>query len=114
MGLYRGWRGGGGLCAPVFPGSTYVCMKIMPLCLSVEFFCLSVYQFVCLSKSLYTPACLHVSLSPPLSLSPPSLSLSLSISVVGLADQGSRARYWAIQVFSWDSKSVPFPISLSW
>ena len=35
----------------------------MPLCVSVEFLCLSVYQSVCLSKSLYMPVCLHVSLS---------------------------------------------------
>ena len=61
---------------------------------------------------MYMPVCLHVSLSP-LSL-PLSLSLSLSICVVGLADQGSRARYRVIQFFSWDSKSVPFPTNLSW
>ena len=41
-------------------------------------------------------------------------SLSLSICGVDLADQGSWARYRAIQVFSWDSKSVPFPINLSY
>ena len=83
------------------------------MCVSVEFLCLSVYQSVCLSKSLYMymPVCLHVSLSPPLSLS---LSLSLSICGVDLADQGSRARYRVIQFFSWDSKSVPFPTNLSW
>ena len=34
-----------------------------------------------------------------------SLSLSLSICGVDLADQGSRARYRAIQVLSWDSLS---------
>ena len=94
MGLYRGWRGGGGgeggLCLPWIR----VCMRSMPLCVSVEFLCLSVYQSVCLSKSLYMymPACLHVPLSP---LSP--LSLSLSICGVDLADQGSRARYRVIQ-----------------
>ena len=98
MGLYRGWRGGGGgggLCLPWFR----VCTRIMPLCVSVEFLCLSVYRSVCLSKSfyMYMPVCLHVSLSPlslPLS---PSLSLSLSICGVDLADQGSRARYRVIQ-----------------
>ena len=58
---------------------------------------------VCLSKSLYMPVCLHISLSL-------SLSFSLSICGVGLADQGSRAQYRAIQVFSWDSESVPFPV----
>ena len=79
MGLYRGWRVGGG--GYVFPGIR-VCMRIMPLCVSVEFLCMSVYQSVCLSKSLYMymPVCLHVSLSP-LSL-PLSLSLSLSAYVV--------------------------------
>ena len=30
------------------------------------------------------------------------------------ADQGSRTRYRAFQVFCWDYKSVPFPISRSW
>ena len=103
MGLYRGWRGGGGggLCTPSLPWIR-VCMRILPLCVSVELLCLSVclsislsvYQSVCLSKSLYMymPVCLHVSLSPPHL----SLSLSLSISDVDLADQGSRARYRAI------------------
>ena len=95
MGLYSGWRGGGGgggLCAPSLSWIR-VCMRIMPLCVSVEFLCLSicmsVYQSVFLSKSLYMymPVCLHVSLSPP-SLSP---SLSLSICGVDLANQGSRA-----------------------
>ena len=110
MGLYRGWWGG--LCLTWIR----VCMRSMPLRVSVEFLCLSDYQSVCLSKSLYMymPVCLHVSLSP---LSPaPSLSLSLSLSICGvdLADQGSRARYRVIQFFSWDSKSVPFPTNLSW
>ena len=73
MGLYRGWRGG------LYLPWIRVCIRIVPLCVSVEFLCLSVYQSVCLSKSLYMymPVCLHVSLSPlslPLS---PSLSLSL-------------------------------------
>ena len=77
----------------------------MPLCVSIEFLCLSAYQSVCLSKSLYMPVCLHVSLS---------LSLSLSICGVDLADPGSQARYRAIQAFNWDSKSVPFPINFSW
>ena len=118
MGLHRGWQGGG-LCAPSLSWIR-VCMRIMPLSVSVEFLCLSicmsvclsVYQSVFLSKSLYLymPVCLHVSLSPP-SLSP---SPSLSICGVDLADQGSRARYRAIQVFSRDSKSVPFPINMSW
>ena len=89
MGLYRGWRGegGGGLCLPWIR----VCMRSMPLCVSVEFLFLSGYQSVCLSKSLYMymPVCLHVSLSP---LSPLSLFLSLSICGVDLADQGSQAR----------------------
>ena len=106
--LYRGWKWGG-LCAPSLPW-IHVCMRIMPLCVSVEFLCLS----VCLSKSLYN-VCLSACLSSP-SLYPLSLSLSLSLSICGvdLADQGSRARYRAIQVFSWDSKSVPFPSNLSW
>ena len=72
---------------------------------------LSVCLSVCLSQSLYMymPVCLHVSLFP---LSP-SLSLSLSLSICGvdLADQGSRARYRAIQVFIWDSKSGPFRLT---
>ena len=115
MGLYRGWQGVGGLCLPWI----HVYMRIMPLCVSVEFLCLSACLSVCVSKYLYMymPVCLHVSLSPPLSPSLRlSLSLSLSLSTCGvyLTDQGSRARYRAIQVFSWDSKSVPFPINLSW
>ena len=80
MGLYRGWRGGGGgLCLPWIR----VCIRIVPLCMSVEFLCLSVYQSVCLSKSLYMymPVCLHVSFSPSLPLS---LSLSLSLSICGV------------------------------
>ena len=70
---------------------------------------LSVCLSVCLSQSLYMymPVCLHVSLFP-LSLS---LPLSLSICGVDLADQGSRARYRAIQVFIWDSKSGPFRLT---
>ena len=108
MGLYRVWRGGGGwgggLCLPWIR----VCIRIVPLCVSVEFLCLSVYQSVCLSKSLYVYACL----SACLSFSP--LSPSLSICGVDLADHGSRARYRVIQLFSWDSKSVPFPTNLSW
>ena len=123
MGLYRGWRGGGGgSVPPVFPGSAYarglclcMCLLNVSVCL---FVCLSLCQSVCLAKSLYMymPACLHVSHSPPLS---PSLSLSLSLCLtlsicgVDLSDQRSHARYRAIQVFSWDSKSVPFPINLS-
>ena len=99
---------------PVFPGSTYalglclcVCLLIfLSVCLSV---CLSVYQSVCLSKSLYMYLCLAVCICLFLPLSP-SLSLILNICGVDLADQGSRARYQAIQVISWDSKSVPFPI----
>ena len=78
------------------------------------------YAFVCvylislsvclpISVSLYVYACLSACLSfPPL---PPSLSLSHSICGVDLADQGSRARYWAIQVFIWDSKSGPFRLT---
>ena len=57
------------------------------------------YAFVCVS------VCLSVCLS---------VSLSLSICDVDLADQGSRARNRAIQDFSRDSKSVSFPINLSW
>ena len=111
MGLYRGWRGGGGGAMSSLDPRMH---KDLPLCVSVEFLCLSVYQSVCLSKSLYMymPICLHVSLSP-LSL-PLSPFLSLSICGVDLADQGSRARYRVIQFFSWDSKSVPFPTNLSW
>ena len=88
----------------------------MPLCVSVEFLCLSVYQSVCLSKSLFTCICLQVclsfclsvclSLSEALSLS---LSLSLSICGVVLADQESRARYRAFLVFFWTlNQSFPF------
>ena len=55
MGFYRGWRGGGGGGGSVPPSLPWirVCMRIMPLCVSVEFLCLSVYQPVCLSKSLF-------------------------------------------------------------
>ena len=91
-----GGVGGWGLCLPCIR----VCIRIVPLCVSVEFLSLSVYQSVCLSKYMYLymymPVCLHVSLSP-LSLL---LSLSLSICGVDLADQGSRARYRVIQFFS--------------
>ena len=52
MGLYRGRRGGGGgggggssLSLPCIR----VCMRIMPLCVSVEFLCPSVCLSVCLS-----------------------------------------------------------------
>ena len=64
MGLYRGWRGGGvwGLCLPWIR----VCIRIDPLCLSVEFLCLSVYL------SLSICICLSVCMSLFLS----SLSLS--------------------------------------
>ena len=70
MGLYRGRRGGGG-SVPLSSLATWipVCMRTMPLCVSVEFLCLSAYQSVCLSKSLYMPVCLHVSHSLSLSLS---------------------------------------------
>ena len=121
MGLYRGWQGGGGVCAPSLPWIR-VCMRIMPLCVSVEFLCLSVCLSISLSVylslSLYRPICLSVCmslflpLSLPLSLSLPSLSLSMC--GVDLADKGSRARYRAIKVFSWDSKSVLFPINLTY
>ena len=78
MRLYRGWRGGGGgaLC-PSLPWLPWirVCRRIMPLCVSVEFLCLSVYQSVCLSKSLYVYDCQSVCISLSLSLSLP-LSLS--------------------------------------
>ena len=80
----------------------FVCVYLISLsvCLSV---CLSI------SVSLYVYACLSACLSfPP---SPPPLSLSLSICGVDLADQGSRARYRAIQVFIWDSKSGPFRLT---
>ena len=118
---FRGWQGW--LCASCLPWIR-VRMRIMPkmrvsvefLCLSVRLYvCLSVYQSVCLSLSMCICLSVCMSLFLPLSLSP-SLSLHLSLSLCGvdLADQGSRARYRAIQVFSWDSKSVPFPINLSW
>ena len=56
MGLYRGWRwgggggggwhgwGGGGGLSLLCPSLTWirVCMRIMPLCVSVEFLCLSI------------------------------------------------------------------------
>ena len=51
MGLYRGWRGGegGGALCPSLPWIRE-CMRIMPLCVplcvSVEFLCLSVYQSI--------------------------------------------------------------------
>ena len=113
MGFYRGWRGvgvGWGLCLPWIR----VCIRIVPLCVSVEFLCLS----VCLSISLsvYLSLSICICLSVCMSLFLPSLSLSPSLSMCGvdLADQGSRARYWVIQFFSWDSKSVPFPTNLSW
>ena len=90
MGLYRGWLGGGGFCAPSLAWIR-VCMRIMPLFVSVEFLCLSVgvsvclsvYQSVCIFKSLYMylPVCMSLFLL--------SLSLSLSICGVDLADQGS-------------------------
>ena len=81
MGLYRGWLGGGGggggFCAPSLAWIR-VCMRIMPLFVSVEFLCLSVgvsvclsvYQSVCIFKSLYMylPVCMSLFL----------LSLSLS------------------------------------
>ena len=79
----------------------FVCVYLISLsvCLSV---CLSISVF------LYVYACLSACLSfPPLS----PLSLSLSICGVDLADQGSRARYRAIQVFIWDSKSGPFRLT---
>ena len=66
MGLYRGWRGGGGLCLPWIR----VCIRIVPLCVSVEFLSLSVYL------SLSICVCLTVCMS----LFLPSLSLSLSLS----------------------------------
>ena len=72
VGLYRGWRGWGGLC-PSLPWIR-VCMRIMPLCVSVEFLCLSI---ILSSLFMYIPVCLHVSISPPLSPSvspPPPLS----------------------------------------
>ena len=97
-----------------------VCMRIMPfiwlwycVCLLNFSVCLSISMYVYLSISIYVYACMS-----SLSLS---LSLSLSICGVDLADQGSRARYRAFQVFCWDSKislgtlkSVPFPINLGW
>ena len=113
MGLYRGWRGEGTLCPQsslgprMHEGYDFVCVYLISLSA-----CLSVCPSVCLSNSvsLYY-ACLSACLSfPPLSLLL-SISLSLSICGVDLADQGSRARYRAIQVFSWDSKSVPFRLT---
>ena len=86
MGLYRGWWGWGwGLCLPWI----CVCIRIVPLCVFVEFLCLSVYQSVCLSKSICI--CLSVCMSLFLPSLSPSLSLSLSLSICGvdLADQGS-------------------------
>ena len=110
MGLYRGLREGA-LCSQssldprMREDYAFVCVYLISLsvCLSV---CLSI------SVSLYVYACLSACLSfPP--LSPLSLSLSLSLSICGvdLADQGSRARYRAIQVFIWDSKSGPFRLT---
>ena len=111
MGLYRGWRGEGALCPQssldprMHEGYAFVCVYLISLSA-----CRSVCPSVCLSNSvsLYY-ACLSACLSfPPLSTP---LYLSLSICGVDLADQGSRARYRAIQVFSWDSKSVPFRLT---
>ena len=70
--------------------------------------CVCLYHFsvclsVCLSKYLHVFVCMSVC-----------LSLSLNICGVVPADQDSRARSRAFQVFCWDSKSVPFPINLSW
>ena len=47
MGLYRGLRGGGGGEGALCPSRRWlfwirVCMRIMSLCVSVEFLCLSV------------------------------------------------------------------------
>ena len=86
----------------------------MPLCVSVEFLCLSVYQSVCLSKSLYMymPVCLHVSLSLlslPLS---PALSLSQHM-WCRPSRPGIPSSIPGNYFFSWDSKSVPFPTNLS-
>ena len=65
---------------------------------------LSVCLYVCLSKSLH--AFVFLSLY---------LSFSHSHSIwCSPSRPGSRARYRAFQVFCWDSKSVPFPINLSW
>ena len=69
-------------------------------------YCISLY--VCLSVCLST---LYPHVFVCMSVC---LSLSLNICGVVSADQGSRARYQAFQVFCWDSKSVPFPINLSW
>ena len=107
MGLYRGWRG-----EALFPWLLWirVCMRIMHcVCLLNLSVCLSVYQSVCLSSlSICLSVCM--SLFPPLS---PSLSLSLSQHMWCRPSRpGSRGRYREIQVFSWDSKSVPFPINL--
>ena len=93
---YTGF-GGGGLCAPSLPWIC-VCMRIMPLCVSVELLCLSV---IYLSLSLHVSACLSVCMS---------LSPSLSICGLVLADQGSQARYQTFQ----DSNSVRFLTNLSW
>ena len=72
--------GGGGLCAPSLSWIR-VCMRIMPLCVSVEFLCLSICMYVCLSISLSfylsLSICIYLSVCMSLFL-PPSLSLSLS------------------------------------
>ena len=72
MGLYRSWRGG---LYAWFPWIR-VCMRIMPLCVSVEFLCLS----VCLSISLSVYLSLFICLSVCMSLFLSFLSLSLSLS----------------------------------
>ena len=81
-------------------------MRVMSLCVSIAFLCMPVYMSVCLS------ACLSKSLNVffCMSVCP---SLSLNICGVVPAYQGSRARYRAFQVFCWNSKSVPFPITLA-
>ena len=83
------------------------------LCVYIAFLCLSVCLFVCLSVclSVCKYVCLSISLSRYIHLS---VCLSHNICGVVPADQGSRARYRAFQVFCWDSKSVPLPIYLSW
>ena len=98
--FYRGW--GTGTAHVIHPQ-----MRIMSLCVSIAFLCmsldLSVCLYVCMSKSLHVFVCMFV--CP---------SLSLNICGVVPADQGSRARYRAFQVFCWDSKSVLFTMNLSW
>ena len=88
MGLYKGWRGGGGF---VPQSSLDPCMHedYAFVCVSVEFLCLAISLSVYLSLSICLSFCMSLFLPLSLPLPPPPRSLSLSICGVDLADQGS-------------------------